>query len=304
MPDPTLPTARRRRDRCPGVTRPWLADDGALVRLRLVGGALPAPALLRLSEVAQRWGDGDVHLTARANLQLRALPHDGDRLTPPVAEALAATGLVPAPRHDLVRNVMVSPQSGLAGGRADLRPVAALLDSLLRADDDLTALPGRFLLTLDDGRGDLHEAPTDLGLVALDATRAQLRVGARGWGAVVDLPRAPQAVLDLARDFLRLRGGGPDAPWHVDELAGLGVPLAHPLARPTDPDPAALVTADPLPAGRVPGGTHVLAPEGRLDPALARALCRTGTDLVVTPWRGVLVPDLAPAPAPAQETTR
>jgi len=284
MPDLTLPTARRRRDRCPGVTRPWLADDGALVRLRLVGGALPAPALLRLSEVSQRWGDGDVHLTARANLQLRALPHDGDRLTPPVAEALAATGLVPAPSHDLVRNVMVSPQSGLAGGRADLRPVAALLDSLLRADDGLTALPGRFLLTLDDGRGDLVSRSCDLGLVALSHDEVQLRIGSDHWGPVVPLDEAAARLTGLARAFQQVRGGGDDAAWHVDDLPA--VPDTH------EPDPRLPSPSGPPPFGDVvPGLEHLAVEGGACDRKFSLTLPE---ELVATPWKsfvtGVPIP--------------
>ncbi len=178
-------SVRTRPDRCPGVTRPWPADDGALVRLRLIGGRVSPAELRDLSSVA---------VTARRR---RPAPHrarepaaarlpsyddgSGVALAPEVVAAIAATGLLPAPSHDLVRNVVVSPQTGLAGGRADLRPVAAGLDALLCADPALAALPGRFLFVLDDGRGDVAGRGCDLGLVALDARTAQLRVGS-GWG--------------------------------------------------------------------------------------------------------------------------
>jgi probable phosphoglycerate mutase len=138
-------STRSRRDRCPGVTRPWLAEDGALVRLRLVGGRITAEQLEALAAVSATYGDGNVHLTGRANVQVRALPHDGDRLLPEVHRAVLATGLVPSESHDLVRNVMVSPWTGRRGGRADLRPVADELDRLVRADARLAELPGRFL---------------------------------------------------------------------------------------------------------------------------------------------------------------
>lgn len=290
MPPATTPgPSRTRRDLCPGVLRPWPADDGALVRLRLVGGRLTPAQLSGASAVAQRYGDGDLHLTGRANLQLRALPlaADGAALRDDVVEAIAATGLFPTRTHDLVRNVMVSPQSGLAGGRADLRPVAADLEALLVGDGDLADLPGRFLFVLDDGRGDLLR-DGDLGLVVVDGESAQLRVGT-SWGAVVRTVEAAAALHALARRFVAARGGGPTAAWHVHEL---DVPLAE--AEPADPRlPAA---TPPLPHGPVLGGTHVEASDGVVTPALAAHLASRGTaDLVVTPWRGVLVPDVGTA---------
>lgn len=290
-PSPSSP--RSRPDRCPGVLRPWPAEDGALVRVRLVGGRLPGSSLRALGRVALAHGDGRLHLTGRANLQLRALPSvatvDGPVLPPEVVDAIVATGLLPAPSHDLARNVVVTPQTGLAGGRADLRPVAARLDALLCADPTLAALPGRFLHVLDDGRGDVAGRGCDLGLVALDARTAQLRVGG-AWGEVVALAEAPARLVGLARAFLDARGAGPGAAWHVDELAG-------PLVPPRPPDERALVRSTPPAYGAVSGGWHQEAVHGVLGAADVDALVeRAGgpdADLVVTPWRGVLVPEVA-----------
>jgi precorrin-3B synthase len=272
-------STRARRDRCPGVTRPWLAEDGALVRLRLVGGRIAAAQLAALSALSAAYGDGDVHLTGRANLQVRGLPHDGDRLAPDVHAAVLATGLVPSEAHDLVRNIMVSPLSGRRGGRTDLRPVADELDLLIRADGRLAELPGRFLFVLDDGRGDLHDRQADLGLVALDDQRVQLRVGEEH-GDIATLADAPQALVALAHRFLDVRGTGPGAAWHVRELS-------EPLGEVRSPEPGALVTSPPLRHD----DEHVAAPDGVVDQALAARLAAYGGELVVTPWRGVLVPE-------------
>jgi precorrin-3B synthase len=282
VPSSTVHPQRSRRDRCPGVFRPWPAGDGGLVRLRLIGGRVPGTSLAALGEVAGRYGDGDVHLTRRANLQLRAMPTDDDGLPTEVVEAIAATGLLPSRSHELVRNVMVSPQTGLAGGRTDLRAVASELDRLLCAEESLASLPGRFLFVLDDGRGDLVERSCDLGLVALDNTSAQLRVG-EGRGPVVPLDEAAGELVELARRFLVVRGGGADAPWHVDELA-------EPLAAAVDVDPRTPNGCPPLPHGVVEGGTHVAVPGGVLAPPALRRLA-PHAELVVTPWHGVLVPD-------------
>ena len=63
-------------DRCPGVLRPHRAADGALLRLRVPGGWLPAQSLDVISAASAEFADGDVQLTSRANLQLRAVATD------------------------------------------------------------------------------------------------------------------------------------------------------------------------------------------------------------------------------------
>lgn len=276
-----MPQTRTRPDRCPGVLRPWQAEDGSLVRVRLVGGRIEPWSLAALGAIAVEHGDGELHLTGRANLQLRGLP-----AAVPV-EAFAAAGVLPSRTHELIRNLMVSPASGLSGGRADLRPVADELDRRLLADPVLADLPGRFLFVLDDGRGDLVERPLDLGLVAVDATRAQLRAGSHGWGPVVDLGDAARRLADLARAFIDARGTGSDAPWHVDELTGS-------LIGSHRRDPRTRVTSTPPPYGVIGGGTYVEAPDGVLSPVLVARLVESMVGhpgpLVVTPWRGVLVP--------------
>lgn len=92
----------RRSDRCPGVLRPWPADDGLLVRL-------PVGALARLLDISARFADGRIHLTRRANLQLRGLPGNDGHLDPAVIGATESTGLLPSRTHELVRNILVSP---------------------------------------------------------------------------------------------------------------------------------------------------------------------------------------------------
>jgi precorrin-3B synthase len=284
-----MPSDRRRPDRCPGVTRPWLADDGALVRLRLVGGALSASALRTLVHAADRFGDGNVHLTTRANVQLRAVPHDAGRLPEELVDLVRGAGLLPSATHELIRNVMVSPLSGRVGGRADLRPVARELDRLLLADPACAGLSGRFLFVLDDGRGDLLGRASDLAAVALDASSVQVRAGADQWGPVVRVEETATVLHTLSRSFLAVRGDGPSAAWHVDELDA-------PLVRGVRDDRARVAAAPPSCGvhcqedGRT--AEHVAVPDGLVTPSLAEELLsRCGEELVVTPWHSVLLPD-------------
>ncbi|MGN6162110.1 MAG: nitrite reductase [Marmoricola sp.] len=252
-----------------------------MIRIRLVGGHLSGAQLSSVLDVAEGHGDGDIHLTTRANLQVRGFA-PAARLPEQVVAAIEATGLLPSRRHELIRNILVSPQTGFGSGRADLRPLAAELDRLLLADDRLSSLPGRFLFVFDDGRGDLVERQCDLGLVALDGARVQLRIG-DAWGPVVDLKQAPAHLVALARRFLEERPAGPAAPWHIRERA-------EPLVPACDREPGVPHAIGPLGYGRVDGGYHHRVAGGILDRVAASALLSEPV-LVVTPWRGVFVPD-------------
>ena len=275
-------TARTRPDRCPGVLRPWRADDGGLVRVRVPGGRVPAAALVALTGVAEEYGDGRVRVTARANLQLRGLPLTSGTLPEEVVAAIEATGLLPSRSHDLARNVLCSPQTGRAGGLADLRPVVAALDAAICASPALARLPGRFLFTLDDGRGDVLGRHRDVGLAARDARTARLVVG-RGWGPEVRLDAAAGVLVGLAEDFVAARGTSPAAPWHVDELPA-------PLIRGSvDVDSRIPRGRFEVPYGEVPGGEHVAVGEDGISVELARAWAERTPEVVVTPWHGVLV---------------
>ncbi|GAB4007264.1 nitrite reductase [Nocardioides ultimimeridianus] len=260
--------SRTRADLCPGALRPWRADDGLLVRLRLIGGRVSAASLRALAEVAEEHGDGRVRVTGRANLQVRGFSGMGGSLTPAALRALEDTGLLPTRTHELVRNVLASP------GFDDA--VLDELDRRLCADPLLAGLSARFLFVLDDGRGDLVERPCDLGLVVLSTTEAQLRVG-ETWGDVVPLDAAAARLADLAAAFVRARGTGPAAPWHVREL---GVPLVPPAA----PDPRLPAPSGPMPYDE----RHLAVPDAGLDRAAVEAL--PDGPLVVTPWRGLLLP--------------
>ena len=280
-------TARHRTDRCPGVLRPWVAEDGALLRIRLVGGRLSRDQLAGLGELAVDHGDGNVHATARANLQVRGLPLPvpGD-----VAGRIAALGLLPSPPHERVRNIIMSPLTGRSAGAADLRPVAVALDAALCSDPALAQLPARFLFALDD-RGDLGELTPDLAAVAVAPDRARLWAGGLA-GDVVDLADVPERLVELARRFLTRRGTGPSACWHVAELPRGGADLgafrrgkAAPRVAP--PAPGRLVQDD----GRCM--EHVPVPDGLLTPAVLEHVLEAAThEVVVTPWRSLLIPDL------------
>jgi precorrin-3B synthase len=282
------------------VLRSHQAADGALLRLRVPGGWVPASTLDAIGAAAARFGDGDVQVTSRANLQLRAVvtePSGG--VAAALVDEVVRAGLLPHPSHERVRNIVCSPLSGLAGGLADLRGLTCEVDEKLCAAADLAELPGPFLFALDDGRGDLDAVPADLRVRAVDRDTVQLLVGDAAIGPVVPLGRAADLIIELGRAFLGVQQGEPI--WHVRELPQRGLELFSQV----DAGPATLVrrksaTAG-LPLGRLTqdDGRAVLsalAPLGLLDrrqvAALTAAAALGSGQLVITPWRGVLVPDL------------
>lgn len=291
-------TSRSHADRCPGVLRPWIAEDGAIVRLRLVGGVVSAEALRSLVGIAETYADGTILLTKRTNLQLRGIAHADGCVPAELVSALTDAGFLPSPSHELVRNIMMSPLTGRSGGRADLRATAVELDRGLCADPVLAGLAGRFLFVLDDGRGDVGHRSLDLGITAVDHESVQVRVGTHHWGPVVTVAEAPEALLAYAHRFLAAAGEGDSALWHVDELPDGGSALvgSH-HAR----DIRTQVTSLPLPYGIITQDDdrvahHVAVPEGLLTPHLATSILdRAGSDLVVTPWRSVVLTDLESA---------
>src|SRR5215213_5161514 len=181
-------------DRCPGVLRPHLAADGAMVRIRLPGGRTTGPALTRLGELAAAYGSGLLQLTSRGSLQIRGL---ADPVPGSFVAGVAAAGFLPSATHDRVRNIVASPLTGLAGGRVDLRPLTIALDQQLRAADDLAELSGRFLFALDDGRGDVVTLPFDVAYQALDAVHGVIMAGGRR--RLVASTGAAPALIEMAR---------------------------------------------------------------------------------------------------------
>jgi precorrin-3B synthase len=308
---------RERVDACPGVFAPHDAADGALARVRLPGGAVDAAALRVVAGCAEELGDGRVHLTSRGNLQLRGLTR-----TPALAERLTEAGLLPSVTHERVRNVLASPLSGIAGGVADVRGMAAALDRGLCARPGLAALPGRFLFALDDGRGDVAAEEPDLCWQAVSAravpasssgpassvdstTTGVLRVAGVAVAAV-DAADAVPALLEAAEAFLALRAADGGTAWRASELPAAPARVAAALGL---ADAASVSRVTPL-ALTVRGVTLLTSAErAATTGAVPGPVRRDDGDvaLVVAPLLGELTADqvrlLADAALPASGPT-
>ena len=62
-----------RRGACPSLDAPMRTGDGLLARLRVVGGRLTPVQLTKVAAIAGQFGNGQIEITARGNLQVRGL---------------------------------------------------------------------------------------------------------------------------------------------------------------------------------------------------------------------------------------
>ncbi len=309
LPTSSAPAARSRADACPGALQTHAAADGALARVRVPGGALSTSQLLALSDAARELGDGALELTSRGNVQLRGLRPGVEA---ELGDRLAVAGLLPSAPHETARNVLASVLSGRAGGRLDVRPWVRAFDAGLCADPALADLPGRFLAAFDDGRGDVAGSGPDVGLLALDGGTVALLLA----GADTGLRTPPDAAVALAlaasRAFVEVRAGDGGTAWRLAEIPDGPARVRARLSggREDAPGPIEVPPAPVVgPAGAVVqdhGRTALVAvvPLGRLTAEQADLLAATAaTDLQLTPWRSVVVPDLADDRAAAELAT-
>lgn len=281
----------RDQDACPGALQVHQAADGALARVRLPGGAISAPALAALADAADRFGGGTLDLTARGNLQIRAISD-----VTAVAEAIAEAGLLPTVSHERVRNIVASPLSGRTGGLVDVRPWVTDLDRAIQADPMLATLPGRFWFSIDDGRADVSGVAADVGAQIVDPGRVALLLAGCDTGVRVSAADAVSAMTKVARRFAEVRGNA----WRVAELADPDVLLTG-LPRTTDRAGRPHPVGPPVgwigqdrPAGLVAGLVTLgaVVPLGSLSAHQARFIAAVDAPIVITPWRSLLVCDL------------
>ncbi|WP_067659058.1 precorrin-3B synthase [Nocardia harenae] len=280
---------RSNADSCPGVLRLHEAADGPLARVRVPGGQLGAAGLQALAEAADELGDGALELTSRGNIQLRGI-RDAGALT----ARLGAAGLLPSATHERVRNIVASPLSGLAGGVADVRELVPALDAGLRGAPELAELPGRVLFTLDDGRGDVSGFGADFGLHAVEPGVFALLLAGADSGIRVPAGDAVGLVLAAARAFAEIRGGGwrltevPEGAARVRELLGFAGTAAGPvLPGPAEQPPIGWLPQDD---GLVALGAGVRL--GVLPARTALFVAAVERAVLVTPWRGLVIPSL------------
>lgn len=305
---------------CPGLFRIVRALDGGLCRVRLLLGHLAADQARALATVSERYGNGILDATNRANLQLRGIERNAE---PALIDSLLDAGLGPAdPDADDVRNIMVSPTAGIDPDQMiDTLPIARTLLAHLQADIACRALSPKFSVLIDGGeRVAAIEHPHDIWLASLGGGTMALGIAGspptqerdRTPFLVVPASRAIESVVAAITLFLESAARDPDVTRfrHLESdgiLDHLGNILGTTVQR-----KAAWRRALPVPGSHVgirsqrhAGFTFVGAvpPLGRLSPQMLTGLAAVAEEfgtghMRLTPWQSALVPDIRESAAP------
>lgn len=161
---------------CPGALRPMESGDGFIVRIHPHLARLSPTQLLTIADSADRFGNGQLDLTRRGNLQIRGIT--SAHLTPLQAALDAINLLDKSAEAETRRNILVSPLSGIDPTCRNIDDLASVLATALEQADDIGMLPAKFSNLIDGG-----------GILRLTSEKSDLRFVATGAS-----PTAPYAI--------------------------------------------------------------------------------------------------------------
>ena len=262
---------------CPGALRPMQSGDGLVVRVRPFGGRLEAAQVAGLAELAERYGNGLIDVTSRANLQIRGVSEQGHRR---LLDGLALLRLLdPDSDIEARRNILVTPfwNSG-----DETQALAAELEEAL-ADSTLD-LPTKFGFAIDDGKSRVLAGDSaDLRIERDRDGRLLVRADGARLGRSVARGETVSTALALANWFIS-SGGAKGGRGRMAAHIAVGSVLPESLSGETEPAP---VMAASRP-GHYPHGALVGVAFGQMLHTTLHQFSGCGHALRMTPWRMVL----------------
>ncbi|APG13318.1 precorrin-3B synthase [Bradyrhizobium japonicum] len=262
---------------CPGALRPMQSGDGLVVRVRPFGGRLEAAQVAGLAELAERYGNGLIDVTSRANLQIRGVSEQGHRR---LLDGLALLRLLdPDSDIEARRNILVTPfwNSG-----DETQALAAELEEALA--DSALDLPTKFGFAIDDGKSRVLAGDSaDVRIERDRDGRLVVRADGARLGRSVARGEAVSTALALANWFIS-SGGAKGGRGRMAAHIAAGAELPQSLSGETEPAP---VMAASRP-GHYPHGALVGVAFGQMLHTTLHQFSGCGHALRMTPWRMVL----------------
>lgn len=278
---------------CPTAYRPMQSGDGLLVRVNPRLGWLSARQALSLCDLAERFGNGMIDLTSRANLQLRGVTEAGHRA---LLDGLIAEELVDASAEREARRALV-----IGSGRIVDEAIVKLTEALELGVDRYPALPPKVCVSVGQGAADALPGDFRFEIAPGGVT---LRADGVACGRKVELASAVDALVEMMEWFIG--SGGAES----------GRMRRH-VARVSPPEDWLQVRAETVGRavrpGAVSGGFIVGVPFGATNAADLRRMVEASeaTHVGTTPWRllrlaGVAdidVPGFLSTPDPVMEVS-
>ncbi|MET4173205.1 precorrin-3B synthase [Bradyrhizobium barranii subsp. apii] len=262
---------------CPGALRPMQSGDGLVVRVRPFGGRLEAAQVAGLAELAERYGNGLIDVTSRANLQIRGVSEQGHRR---LLDGLALLRLLdPDSDIEARRNILVTPfwNSG-----DETQALAAELEEALA--DSALDLPTKFGFAIDDGKSRVLAGDSaDVRIERDRDGRLVVRADGARLGRSVARGEAVSTALALANWFIS-SGGAKGGRGRMAAHIAASAELPQSLSGETEPAP---VMAASRP-GHYPHGALVGVAFGQMLHTTLHQFSGCGHALRMTPWRMVL----------------
>lgn len=207
---------------CPGALRPFESGDGLIVRVRLHLGRLSLVQLETLAGAAERFGDGNLYLSNRANVQLRGVTNDRHA---PLLDVLGSARLLDSDvRVEAIRNIQVSPAVELSGNARLAEGLVARLEEAMAKNEELYQLPGKFGIAIQAGNELDTAVVSDLIFLVQGAQIAMVLEGALNKAIMFgNTNAATEGFVSIATAFLKLRQAQPAIRRMRDAVAQLGV---------------------------------------------------------------------------------
>jgi len=152
---------------CPSLFNAATAQDGILSRIRLPAGLITSKQCEVLLGVVNRFGNGEIQITNRANLQIRT----SQALIEEVLLDFQDYGLASSTEStDGLRNMMASPSAGIdAQAKINTIPLVKAWNFYLLQHPELTILSNKFSICFDGGEAiRVSDRPNDICLVAVE----------------------------------------------------------------------------------------------------------------------------------------
>ncbi|HBR15076.1 MAG TPA: sulfite reductase subunit beta (hemoprotein) [Candidatus Omnitrophica bacterium] len=140
-------------------------SDTYMVRVRCAAGCITPEQLIKIAELATRYGSDKIHLTTRQEIQIHYVTLDN---LIPVMRGLKETGLASrGGGGNTVRNIMSQEDAGISLDEAfDTTPYALALTSRLIAESDSWTLPRKFKIAFSGSSEDRGYATiADVGFI-------------------------------------------------------------------------------------------------------------------------------------------